>query len=239
MWNFKSSLLAEAEDAAYGYVIGSSDGKLLFRHNQIDHEAYTYRVWAAPGTLLKAPFDSPHGNSVTPRRPRFRMVPFLLIIEPNLVTLESGPISTRDPWLPNWATTTVGNNVEAYADLAAPDGYVETTGILWQDDIGKYVRPSLQLERRPVANPNQIQAAVVQLFLDVNFFHDWYYDSGFKEEDGNAQMSNYGRGGLGGDSIRAEAQDFGGRNNANMFTPADGGRPKCRCMFSMVLQQIP
>jgi large repetitive protein len=39
-------------------------------------------------------------------------------------------------------------------------------------------------------------------------------------------MSSYGRGGLAGDSIRAEAQDFGGRNNANMFTPADGARPR-------------
>ncbi|HKA04748.1 MAG TPA: M36 family metallopeptidase, partial [Acidimicrobiales bacterium] len=36
----------------------------------------------------------------------------------------------------------------------------------------------------------------------------------------------YGRGGIGGDSIRAEGQDFSGRNNANMSTPADGGRPR-------------
>ena len=45
---------------------------------------------------------------------------------------------------------------------------------------------------------------------------------------GNAQTNNYGRGGLGNDSIFAEAQDFTGTNNANMFTPADGQRPRMR-----------
>jgi hypothetical protein len=69
-------------------------------------------------------------------------------------------------------------------------------------------------------------AAVTQLFYDNNFFHDWYYDFGFNEASGNAQTSNFGRGGLGGDNIRAEAQDFSGTNNANMSTPADGARPR-------------
>src|SRR5438105_3126479 len=69
-------------------------------------------------------------------------------------------------------------------------------------------------------------ASIVQLFYNVNFFHDWYYDSGFNEISGNGQMDNYGRGGVDGDSLRAEAQDSSGRNNANMSTPADGGRPR-------------
>jgi hypothetical protein len=38
-----------------------------------------------------------------------------------------------------------------------------------------------------------------------NFLHDWFYDSGFDEASGNAQIDNFGRGGIGGDSIRAEA----------------------------------
>src|SRR5262249_24958233 len=67
---------------------------------------------------------------------------------------------------------------------------------------------------------------ITQLFYDVNFFHDWYYDSGFNEAAGNGQTDNYNRGGVGADSIRAEAQDFSGRNNANMTTPPDGLRPK-------------
>ncbi|MEK7330774.1 MAG: M36 family metallopeptidase, partial [Candidatus Eisenbacteria bacterium] len=55
---------------------------------------------------------------------------------------------------------------------------------------------------------------------------DWFYDAGFNETSGNAQASNFGRGGVEGDNLRAEAQDYGGVNNANMSTPADGARPR-------------
>jgi len=49
----------------------------------------------------------------------------------------------------------------------------------------------------PGASQAQIMASVTQLFYDVNFFHDWFYDPGFDEVSGNSQASNYGRGGLG------------------------------------------
>src|SRR6185312_15861297 len=64
------------------------------------------------------------------------------------------------------------------------------------------------------------------LFYLNNFLHDWYYDFGFDEISGNGQARNFGRGGLEGDAIKAEAQDYSGRNNANMSTPADGERPR-------------
>ena len=44
-------------------------------------------------------------------------------VAPSLVSLQNGPISTNDPWLPPGATTTSGNNVDAYADIASPDGF--------------------------------------------------------------------------------------------------------------------
>ena len=50
-------------------------------------------------------------------------------------------------------------------------------------------------------------AAVTQLFYVTNWLHDWCYDSGFDEAAGNAQHDNFGRGGLGGDPLHAEAQD--------------------------------
>ena len=46
---------------------------------------------------------------------------------------------------------------------------------------------------------------------------------------GNAQLNNYGRGGVEGDPMRVELQDNflgGSRNNANMSTPSDGIRPR-------------
>jgi hypothetical protein len=55
--------------------------------------------------------------------------------------------------------------------------------------------------------------------------HDYWYDSGFNEAGKNAQRDNYGRMGVGGDPLHAEAQDSaesGQGNNANMSTFADG-----------------
>src|SRR5262249_30479787 len=68
-----------------------------------------------------------------------------------------------------------------------------------------------------------------QLFYTVNWLHDYWYDSGFDEAAGNAQSDNYGRGGMAGDPLLAEAQDaynIGKTNNANMNTPADGESPR-------------
>jgi extracellular elastinolytic metalloproteinase len=42
----------------------------------------------------------------------------------------------------------------------------------------------------------------------------------------NFQVNNFGRGGAGNDSVRAEAQDGSGTNNANFATPPDGSRPR-------------
>ncbi|MGB1277496.1 MAG: M36 family metallopeptidase, partial [Nannocystaceae bacterium] len=72
-------------------------------------------------------------------------------------------------------------------------------------------------------------AAITQLFYTVNWLHDYWYDSGFDEEAGNAQIDNYERGGVEGDVLLAEAQDAaleGARNNANMSTPGDGESPR-------------
>ena len=51
---------------------------------------------------------------------------------------------------------------------------------------------------------------------------------GFDEKSGNAQESNLGRASddLAGDVLHAEAHDFSGLNNANMFTPTDGASPR-------------
>jgi len=64
-------------------------------------------------------------------------------------------------------------------------------------------------------------AAVTNLFFWNNTIHDVLYGYGFDDPSGNFQANNYGRGGLGGDHVRAEAQDGGGTNNANFSTPPE------------------
>src|SRR6185436_9935389 len=65
-------------------------------------------------------------------------------------------------------------------------------------------------------------AAVVNLFYWNNFMHDKLYELGFTEAAGNFQVSNFGRGGVGGDPVFADAQDGGGTDNANFLALPDG-----------------
>lgn len=85
----------------------------------------------------------------------------------------------------------------------------------------------LCLEQGTGAAPTDYQKAVTtQLFYISNIFHDETYRLGFTEAARNFQNDNFGRGGLGGDRISAQAQDCSGVNNANFSTPADGERPQ-------------
>jgi hypothetical protein len=211
------------------FVVSAVDGSLLMRNDLGAHAgtSYRYKVWADPVSYI--PYDGPHGTDTTPYAPGIpdgADVPLDRL--PNPVTLSSLP--GNDPWLPAGSTETVGNNVDAYADLSAPDGFQ-----LDSDDVraaltGEAADPGFDyvydLSKTPDFNATQRQAAVTNLFYVNNWLHDWYYSAGFDEASGNAQASNFGRGGIEGDRLRVEAQDSGGTDNANMYTPADGAPPR-------------
>jgi subtilase family serine protease len=76
---------------------------------------------------------------------------------------------------------------------------------------------------------NTAGSAEATLFFALNFAHDFFYDLGFDEASGNFQINNFGRGGLGGDSVRAVAR-AAGRNNAT-FQPAPEGSSPIISMF--------
>jgi len=118
-------------------------------------------------------------------------------------------------------TTTNGNNVEAYTDTDnnnSPDsGSSPSGGAALNFDF------AINLSGAP---STYRPSAVTNLFYWNNIIHDVQYQYGFDEAAGNFQVNNYGRGGAGNDSVRAEAQDGGGTNNANFATPADGSRPR-------------
>ena len=210
-----------APDQAYMYVVSADDGSLLFRHDIMAFDIFNYRVWAqTTGALL--PHDGPQGTSPSPHptaTPDF-FLPSLT--SPNLLSLQAGPISTNDPWLAPAATQTVGNNVDAYVDLVSPDGFTPPTDFRASTTSANTFDRTYDVTQAPGVSSDQRMASITQLFYNDNFFHDWYYDSGFDEASGNGQTNNFGRGGLGGDAMHAEAQDFGGTNNANMSTPPDG-----------------
>ncbi|MBI2394651.1 MAG: M36 family metallopeptidase [Deltaproteobacteria bacterium] len=213
----------ETVSQARSFIVDANDGAVLFEHDLVAADGFSYRVYAeASGTLV--PWPGPHGSVLVPHPTGVPDATVVTPLPPSLVTLANAPFSKNDPWLPASATTTEGNNVVAYADLVEPDGF--GTG-----DVRPKLTGPLSFDRAydPTKNPNaddeNIQATATQLFYVANWLHDWFYDAGWDEKSKNPQQSNLGRGALGNDPLLMEAQDFSGRNNANAMTPADGASP--------------
>ena len=211
---------------SYAYVVSAEDSSVLFRNNQTADVAFSYKVFAEPGPSF-LPLPSPTGRNGFPHPTGVAdgyQGPF---VAPNLNTLQNFPFSRNDPWLPSGATTTTGNNVDAFADIVSPDDFQAGDLRATTTSANTFDR-TYNTAAAPNVSNDQIMASVANLFYMNNFLHDWYYDSGFDEAAGNAQSNNFGRGGAASDPIYAEAQDFASVNNANMSTPADGGRPRMR-----------
>jgi hypothetical protein len=135
-------------------------------------------------------------------------------------------INTAAGWM-GASTVTTGNNVEAYLDSDANN---QPDAVNTADLQTGHAFSSIQDFTFPFTlgiNPRtQRAAAVANLFYFNNIIHDFSYGLGFTESAGNFQTNNFGRGGTGNDSVRAEAQDGSGTNNANFGTPPEGQRPR-------------
>ena len=229
----------------YAYVIAADDGRLLFRHNQTAHAAFSYRAYAE-STGANLPLPGPQGRNGFPHptaTPNGYQAP---LVAPNLVTLQSAPFSRNDPWLADGATRTIGNNVEAYADLTDPDGFgpadpnecnvaLPIVGDLHAcANAGNTFDYVYDSNLAPAANRTQVMAAVTNLFYLNNYLHDWFYDAGFDEASGNAQLSNYGRGGLASDSTsRRRRTSRAPTTRAWRRRPMGSGR-SCACTCGRV-----
>jgi extracellular elastinolytic metalloproteinase len=206
----------------FSYVISAADGRLLFRNNLTQSESYTYRVYA-DGAPSYRPWDGPTGTIGTPHptgTPDGFQAPFVPAQDRAIESL----LGPSDPWLGPGATVTTGNNTEAYLDIAGPDGFNGTDVRGATNGTNQFVYDYDHTQ--PTSNATNRQSAVVNMFYQVNWQHDVWYQRGFTEAAGNAQADNYGRGGAQNDSVKSEGQDSSGTDNANMSTPSDGGRPR-------------
>jgi len=253
-----------ATSDAYRYLVAAADGQVLERRNLTASQGYhrssptTYRVWAHPsGDELpsdrrqvnakcsadrkgSAPGGFPRDNPQEDFTPHPTGVPddsrpgFVAPIVVECQGFNTNPEGEADPWLSRRAGQTLGNNVDAYADINNPDGF--SNGDL---RAAPQSRSNFDFvydtSADPLATTDQTMASVTQLFYVTNWLHDWYYDSGFDEAAGNAQSENYDRGGLGDDPLKAEAQNRAysdyQRDNANMTTPADGVSPRMQVLI--------
>jgi Zn-dependent metalloprotease len=135
-------------------------------------------------------------------------------------------INTAAGWM-GTSTVTTGNNVEAYLDTNADNAPDANNTAGFSNGHAFSSTQNFTFPFDTTVDPRTQQAAVVaNLFYYNNVIHDFSYNLGFTESARNFQTDNYGRGGTGNDSVRAEAQDGSGTNNANFATPPDGQRPR-------------
>lgn len=234
--------------SGYGLVVSGLDSTVLHRRNLVSKAApFTYTVFADGADNNFHPWDSPLGNGYTPFpgvSPEEKLARVSPVAAAPKVTLTAA-FGLEDPWLADDATSTVGNNVNACIDTYGVP--LDVLAILIGVPIDQIIAPlnscvalfgditpettsagTFDYALAPDEDPshdNAKRAAAVSLFFINNWLHDAWYVHGFNEEAGNAQEDNYGRGGRARDPIKAQGQDVSGRNNANMYTPADGSSP--------------
>jgi extracellular elastinolytic metalloproteinase len=205
VWNFM--IHTTDRQHMYDMTVDAMTGKVWTRFDQVASDSY--RVYARPA-------ESP--NHVSPLPPSDGRT--LLTNPANALASPFGWHDTNGAAGAEF-TVTQGNNVQAYTDTDnnnSPDAGSSPSG-----GAGLNFDFAIALDSAPSAYR---PAAVTNLFYINNLIHDVQYQYGFDEAGGNFQTNNYGHGGLGNDSVQAEAQDGGGTNNANFGTPADGQRPR-------------
>jgi hypothetical protein len=209
---------------AHAYVISATDSAILFREDLVHYDAFNYRAYA-DASADHRPSDGPladyspyPGSKPNGSYPGFTSA--------NLISID-GFNNTHDPWLPPGALESKGNNVDAYTDDDAPDGFSQGDVRAAVSSPGTFDY-TFDPSQGPQSSVNQKMAALSDLFFVTNWLHDYWYDSGFDEKSGNAQSDNFNRGGKQGDPLRAEGQDGAPstRDNSNMSTPADGVSPR-------------
>ncbi|HSK70211.1 MAG TPA: M36 family metallopeptidase, partial [Pyrinomonadaceae bacterium] len=211
---------------AYYTLVDAQGGELLWRKNITEEQTQsaTYNIYNDDSPAPLSPSNaSPGANVQGSAIPRTSF------------TLISEHPSNNLGWLTDGITTTTGNNVDAGLDIVSPNGI---------DPNGRPVSPTRNfvyvynpapgldgaLGSTSPADTDYRWGAVTNLFFWTNRYHDRLYELGFTEAARNFQQDNFGRnpGGLtanarnGNDRVLAEAQDFGGTNNANFSTGADG-----------------
>lgn len=188
----------------YDLLFDAGTGELLLRRNRARYTEGTGRVVQSAGTAAmdpRLPDAMPDGPGACPPVDNYALRSLTAPFrDPATVLGSSGMLE--------------GNNTRVFrgtSSTPAAPGVPDGAG--WTFDF-------------PF---NTAASAETALFFSMNFVHDFFYDLGFDEAAGNFQSDNFGRGGAGGDPIRAIAR-ANGRNNAN-YVHADEGISPAINMF--------
>lgn len=192
--------MADASDL-FDILIDAQTGDLLLRRSRVHYTEGSGRV--------------PQGSamaSLDPRRP-----------DPSPMGAD-GALACPPPV--NYAVRSLSAPYRDAATVLSNSGHLEGNNVkVFRGAVGESAEGTWDGHRWLFDFPfNSAESAETALFFAMNFAHDFYYDLGFDEAAGNFQMDNFGRGGVGGDPVRAKAR-AAGRNNANYVNAPDGKSP--------------
>ncbi len=204
VWNF--AVKTPDSQHHYDFTVDASTHQIWTRFDWTRDEQY--RVYPQP-------VESP--NHTTPAPPADGRV---------LLTNPADAVASPLGWNSNGTTTfskPQGNNVHAYDDLDGNNAPPATEPNCGGSQVCDFNYP---IDFATADPTTYTSAAVTNLFYWNNILHDVHYHYGFDEAGGNYQTNNFGNGGVGNDSVNAEAQDSncsaGACNNANFSAPPDG-----------------
>ena len=215
---FERGAFFHAEPSVTRVVYPTADGSL--------RPGLLAETWSQRDNLLHETLVGADGEvvAVEARTARDSYNVFALDPSKSLQTVVAGPAPGGNESPAGWlaaasqrTTNITGNNTNAYLDTDN-NNRADRGGDQVAD--GSFLAAS-DFGQQPSAADNRA-VSVQNLFYLNNVVHDIAYRHGFTEAAGNFQADNFGRGGLGADPVKAEAQDGSGTNNANFATPADG-----------------
>jgi hypothetical protein len=206
-------LTPRSSRAMFRVLVDADTGEVWLRRNLTsDISDASYRVFTSDSPTPFSPGYSGIGNANQPAG-----------VSRTLMTLKAlDTTASPNGWINDGVNETQGNNVDAHTDL--DDNNVADTPRP-QGSPSRVFDFALDLTQEPTGSSYR-KASVVNLFYWCNWMHDRLYQLGFTEAAGNFQVDNFGRGGLGNDRVRADAQDGGATNDAVFATPPDGSAPR-------------
>ena len=207
-------ILTEQSNAYYIFV-DANNGTLLFRKNLAAHQSQTaaYEIYNNDSPSPLSPTGALPGSNTQPPG----------ISRTNITLISELPAFDNLGWITDGDNTTSGNNAQAYQNFPATGSnrvfsfsYNPPPG--GNDDIGG-----------ATIGPDPYRdGAIVNVFFWCNHYHDRLYQLGFTEAARNFQTTNFGRGGLGGDNVRALVHAVGQANADDFLTYPDGRSPTMR-----------
>ncbi|RBP51250.1 M36 family metallopeptidase [Arenicella xantha] len=237
-YTVSASQMLNGQPALFSLVISADNADLLAKY-PLSHDltAYTYNIYADGAPEL--PHQTPHGDVSPHATGAPSATPPSMFVAQSEFNITELSNTSNDPWLPDNATETVGNNADVFFNFTRDtdgvfdffgDGYgpqYRIRGDAFDQDFrapvtdnklifdysptdyqSDYNQPFDSISNPSAQQVEAINAQQVQAFYLANLMHDVFYDAGFTELAGNAQSSNYGRGGIEGDPLIVHINSF-------------------------------